>query len=637
MQRRIIVASSISIMFLLASSITIPYTSFADKPENFDGRFIVVLKDDPSIDPQAEAENAKNQGAEIIGVYKHAIKGFVIKIPNEQALEGIKNNPRVAYVEQDQIVQAFAQTMPTGINRMDADLSPTVSGDGIGSVNVDIAIIDTGIDLSHPDLRVWNQVSYVWFTSNGNDDNGHGTHVAGTAAAYDNSAGVVGVAPGARLWAVKTLDSAGSGYLSWIISGIDYVTAHASEIEVANMSLGFQGSTSAGDTAINNSVAAGVTYVVAAGNSAMDASNFWPAKNPNVITVSAIADADGRCGGLGFNTSYGADDTRASFSNYGSTVDIAAPGVQIWSTYLNGGYNTLSGTSMASPHVAGAAALYKSNNPSALPAAVKTALINSGVPQTNSCNTSQNNGYGGFGGDPDSFHEPLVYVGTVTPPTPVHDISVVSVSAPSSATQAQLVSINVLVTNQGNQAETFGVTVRDLTDSFTIGTQSTSLGPGSSTTLVFNWNTASSSLNTHTIEASTGNVAGEIDTADNAKTASVVISAPGQTPTLHIGDITMSGTTSQKGKNKFCTASSSVLVLDGTNQPASGVSVTGQWSGAYSAVLSASTSGNGKATFTSSPIKGCGTFTFTVNNVIKSGFSYVSSSNVETSDSITLS
>jgi len=520
-------------MFLLVISFTIPYQSFADNDaEKLQGRYIVVLKDDPSIDPQAISEHVKGKGAEILHVYKHAIKGFAIKVPNEQALEGIKNNPQVSYVEQDQIVQAFAQTVPTGINRMDADLSSTLSGDGIGSVNVDIAVIDTGIDLTHPDLRVWNQVTYVWFTSNGNDDNGHGTHVAGIAAAYDNSAGVVGVAPGARLWAVKVLDYTGSGYLSWIISGIDYVTAHAAEIEVANMSLGFQGSTSSGDLAINNSVAAGVTYVVAAGNSAMDASNFWPAKNPNVITVSAIADGDGKCGSLGFSTSYGADDTLATFSNYGSAVDIAAPGVQIWSTYSNGGYNTLSGTSMASPHVAGAAALYKANNPGASPASVKTALINSGVPQNSSCNTSQNNGYGGFSGDPDSWHEPLVYVGTGAAPPSV---------------------------------------------------------------------------------------------------------PPGPTLAIHIEDIAMSGQVSKKGKNNFCQAFSTVLVHDQGHNPLSGVSVTGQWSGAYSAVLTASTGSNGKVTFTSSQIKGCGTFTFTVNNAIKSGYAYDSSSNVETGNSITLS
>ncbi|MGH9910037.1 MAG: S8 family serine peptidase, partial [Nitrososphaerales archaeon] len=477
---------------------------------------------------------------------------------------------------------------------------------------------------------------YVWFTSTANDDNGHGTHVAGITAAYDNGVGVVGVAPGARLWAVKVLDYTGSGYLSWIISGIDYVTSHASEIEVANMSLGFKGSTTSGDQAINNSVTAGVTYVVAAGNSAQDASQFWPAKNPNVITVSAIADGDGRCGSLGFATSYGADDAFATFSNYGSAVDIAAPGVQIWSTYLNNGYNTLSGTSMASPHVAGAAALYKADNPGASPAAVRTALINSGVPQNSSCDTSQNNGYGGFSGDPDNSHEPLAYVGTVAAPTPVHDVAVSSISAPSSAAQGQLVSIDVQVTNQGNQPETFDVTVRDETDPSVIGVQAASLGAGSSTTLTFSWDTTSSAVKTHTIKAETSVVTGETDVADNSKTTLVTINEPGSSLTLHVGDIQMSGDVSQKGKNKFCKASSTVSVFDQANQPISGVSVLGQWSGAYSASLSGVTGGDGKVLFTSSQVKGCGSFTFTVNDASKSGYTYDSLSNVETSDSITL-
>jgi subtilisin family serine protease len=518
---------------LLFSSFTIPHQSFSDNDsEKLQDRYIVVLKDDPSVDPEEQAGHAKNLGAEIQHVYKHAIKGFAITVPNIQALEGIKKNPNVSFIEEDQIVQAFAQTLPTGINRMDADLSSTLSGDGTGSVNVDIAIIDTGIDLTHPDLRVWDQKTYVFLTSNANDDNGHGTHVAGIAAAYDNSAGVVGVAPGARLWAVKVLDSSGNGQLSWVIAGIDYVTAHASEIEVANMSLGFQGSTSSGDLAINNSVAAGVTYVVAAGNSDMDAANFWPAKNPNVITVSAIADQDGRCGGLGASTSYGADDTLATFSNYGSTVDIAAPGVQIWSTYRYGGYNTLSGTSMASPHVAGAAALYKADNPSASPATVKTALINSATPQNSSCDTTQNNGRGGFNGDPDSFHEPLVYVGNSSPFTPPPP--------------------------------------------------------------------------------------------------------PPPTLALHVDDITMTGQTLKKGKNNFCQAFATVQLHDQNHNLLSGVSVTGQWSGAYSAVLSASTGTDGKIKFASGQVKTCGTFTFSITNAFKSGYLYNTSSNIETSDSISL-
>ncbi|MBM3842579.1 MAG: hypothetical protein FJ397_04830 [Verrucomicrobia bacterium] len=212
------------------------------------------------------------------------------------------------------------------------------------------------MQLTHPDLNVYRNVSFAG-TRTGNDDNGHGTHCAGIAAARDNNAGVVGVAPGARLWAVKVLDRSGSGSISNVIKGVDYVTRYSSSIEVANMSLG-GGNSSTLNNAIANSVARGVVYVVAAGNSNVDAANSSPANSPNVICVSAIVDTDGLPGGLGQGTGYGADDTFASFSNYGAVVDLAAPGVNILSTYIGGGYATMSGTSMAAPHVAGAAGLY---------------------------------------------------------------------------------------------------------------------------------------------------------------------------------------------------------------------------------------------------------------------------------------
>ena len=370
------------------------------------GQYIIVLSDDSDL--QTETEKAKSKGAEIIHEYKHAIKGFAVKVQNDKVLELIKkNNPSISYIEPDYEVQIFAQLLPNGINRIDADLSSTVSGDGQYSVNVDIAIIDTGINLSHPDLNVYKQVSFVKGAKTADDDNGHGTHVAGTAAAKDDSNGVVGVAPGARLWAVKVLDRNGSGSLSNVIKGIDYVTANAGQIDVANMSLGCECTSTSLNSAIANSVAAGVTYVVAAGNSAKDAQTFSPANHPDVIAVSAIADSDGKCGGLGASTSYGPDDTLASFSNFGAVVDIAAPGVSIYSTYKNGGYATLSGTSMASPHVAGGAALFKASNPSFTPLDVKNSLLSNGSTLSSSCD---GNGNGYFSGDKDAFAEPLLYV-----------------------------------------------------------------------------------------------------------------------------------------------------------------------------------------------------------------------------------
>lgn len=375
-----------------------------NKPKPIPGQYIVVLSSDSDV--QGQAEKAKARG-EILHIYEHAIKGFALKVSSDKDLAEIKkNNPSILYIEPDYEVQASAQIIPSGIDRVDADASSAVSGDGQNLVDVDIAIIDTGIDLRHPDLNVYSQKSFVKGKKTANDDNGHGTHVAGIAAAKDNGIGVVGIAPGARLWAIKVLNSQGSGFMSDVIKGVDYVTANAASIEVANLSLGGPNSSALND-AIKRSVQAGVTYVVAAGNSAADASNTSPANSPDVIAVSAIVDTDGRCGGLGVSSSYGADDTFASFSNYGSVVDIAAPGVSIYSTYKNGAYATLSGTSMASPHVAGAAALFKSSNPNATPDDIKNSLLaNGSVPST----ICDGNGFGYFDGDKDAFAEPLLYV-----------------------------------------------------------------------------------------------------------------------------------------------------------------------------------------------------------------------------------
>src|SRR4029079_550751 len=176
-------------------------------------------------------------------------------------LRSVKNDPRVVLVEPDVVITALGQTVPDGVRRIRAAECPLARIDGNDErVNVDIAIIDTGIDLTHPDLNVYQHVSFTADSTDGNDGHGHGTHVAGTVGALDNAIGVVGVAPGIRLWAVKVLDNSGSGALSSIISGVDYVTQHASEIEVANMSLGGQGSSDALRLAIQRSVAAGIVY-----------------------------------------------------------------------------------------------------------------------------------------------------------------------------------------------------------------------------------------------------------------------------------------------------------------------------------------------------------------------------------------
>jgi subtilisin len=349
----------------------------APSPGVVDGSYIVTLEpgNDP---PQVAPAMAAEYGGRAPHVYQRALPGFSFEGSADGAAR-LARDPKVRTIVPDRRVGTTAQSVPTGMRRIDGPLSGTVSGNGAGAVDVDIAVIDTGIDLDHPDLNVVGGVNCSTGTSY-DDGNGHGTHVAGTAAAKDNNIGVVGVAPGARLWTVRTLDDGGSGSWSSVICGVDWVTAHASEIEVANMSLagpGGQGSCNDGALreAICKSVESGVTYVVAAGNSAVDVAGQVPSSFPEVITVSALVDYDGVPGGLAKATCRaGTDDTLADFSNYGKGVDFIAPGVCITSTWKGGGYNTTSGTSMASPHVTGAAALYLSNHPGVSPAAVATAL-----------------------------------------------------------------------------------------------------------------------------------------------------------------------------------------------------------------------------------------------------------------------
>ncbi|MGC1264187.1 MAG: S8 family serine peptidase, partial [Nitrososphaeraceae archaeon] len=378
--------------------------------EKIPNQYIVVLKDDDILSStNSPAVEAMKQGAGLRHIFDHSLHGFAMNVPNDKVLQAVMKIPEVDYVQPDVKVRAFAQILPTGIDRADGDLSSTKSGDGSGVVDADIGIMDTGIDLNHPDLNVFRQVSFVSGTSSGNDDNGHGTAVAGVAAAKDNSQGVVGIAPGARLWAIKVLDSNGIGFMSDLIEGIDYVTQHAKEIEVVNLSFGGDGSSDAFHTAISKSVSAGVTYVVAAGNEAKDASSVIPASFPEVIAVSAIVDTDGKCGAKSsISTTAGKDDTFASFSNYGSVIDIAAPGVLIKTTTKGDSYTSFTGTSAATPHVAGAAALYKSEHPETTPSDIKSALRSLGSSPATICD---GNGHGYFTGDRDNNAEPLLYIG----------------------------------------------------------------------------------------------------------------------------------------------------------------------------------------------------------------------------------
>lgn len=336
------------------------------------GSYIVVFED--TVNARATVPDvAKAYGLRPGFTYEHALKGMSAQVP-EGRLNALRHDPRVKYVEEVREHSIDAQQIPTGISRIFAagNAAIGIGGDG-GAVDVDVAVIDTGIDREHPDLYVVDGITCLTSTcsGNGDDDHYHGTHVAGTIAAIDNGTHVVGVAPGARLHAVKVLNSSGSGTTDGIIAGINWVASHNldadpdNDIEVANMSLGGAGYSAAEYAAIQGAVNAGVAFAVAAGNSDDDANYYSPGGFDNVLSVSALADFNGLPGGGAKSTCYrDVDDTLANFSNWGPEVDIAAPGVCILSTYPleKGGLGTISGTSMASPHVAGALALLASSS-----------------------------------------------------------------------------------------------------------------------------------------------------------------------------------------------------------------------------------------------------------------------------------
>jgi subtilisin family serine protease len=335
--------------------------------QDAEATYIIVFKDGVQ-DAPGLARQLVAQGRGRLGhTYQSALKGFSASFP-AAALEALRHNPNIALIEADQEMSIVTTQLGAtwGLDRIDQrslPLSTTYTYD-VDGTGVHSYILDTGIRASHTGFGGRVSSGYTAITDGrGTDDcNGHGTHVAGTVGSS-----TWGVAKNTDLVAVRVLGCNGSGTNSGVIAGIDWVAANHVKPAVANMSLG-GGASSALDAAVANAVAAGVTFVVSGGNSNANACNYSPARAPSAITVGATTSTD----------------ARASYSNFGTCLDIFAPGSGItsaWST-SNTATNTISGTSMASPHVAGAAALYLQDNPNATPAAVTSALIGSATANT---------------------------------------------------------------------------------------------------------------------------------------------------------------------------------------------------------------------------------------------------------------
>ncbi len=423
-------------------------------------KYIVVFRSNVLRSSDATRTFSATVDAKVTHRYDHALKGVAVSLtPNELAT--MQKNPNVEYIEPDRIVSAITtQTgAPWGLDRIDQAALPlsgayTYTADGSG---VTVYIIDTGINYSHNEFggRAVPGIDEVTLGGGAVDCAGHGSHVSGTVAGT-----TYGVAKNAHLVGVRVLDCNGNGTTSGVIAGINWVTANRTLPAVANMSLG-GGFSAALNTAVTNSIASGITYAVAAGNSSADACLESPSSTPNAITVGATSITDGF----------------ASFSNRGTCVDINAPGVSVLSSYIgsNSATAVLSGTSMASPHVAGAAALYLQTNPSATPAQVAAALTANAV-------------NGAITTVPANTINKLLNVSFLIG-APVNQPPTATITAPANNTSV-VQGTSIAFTGTGNDAEDGVLTGASLTWSSSIGG---TFGTGTSVT------TAGLALGTHTI------------------------------------------------------------------------------------------------------------------------------------------
>lgn len=393
--------------------------SLATAPMALAATHIVVLQ--PGVKP---SKHAAKYDLAPEHIYSTVLSGYAADVPDTVVTQ-LQADPQVESVQVDSVsarspepavsdAEQPPQSVSNAVRRVGGLQSPTARIDGVDErVDLDVAVLDGGVQPDHPDLNVVGGQDCApgtgWY-----DRDGHGTMVAGFIGAIDNSIGRVGVAPGVRIHAVRVARQDGFVADSWLLCGLDWVGRNNRTIKVANLSLSgpakrfapcgsHKPKPSAVQEAVCEVVKRGVTVVVAAGNEAQDTAGIEPALMPEVITVSAISDRDGLPGGLAGNLSClpnEVDDTFATYSNFGASVDIAAPGSCVGSTYIGSRYAVSSGTSFATPLVAGGAALYLANNRTASPSRVSRELVELSTP-------------GPIPGDPDSYPEGVLDVSTL--------------------------------------------------------------------------------------------------------------------------------------------------------------------------------------------------------------------------------
>jgi len=498
---------------------------------------------------QQAAENRKIWVRELGGEVHHSFwfLPLISAVLPEHLIAKLKGRPEIAYIENDIMMHAIGQETAWGVQRIGADrVWSTNTGKG-----VNVAILDTGVDYDHPDLagNIAGGINYAgswWKDGSTNrlywdDIYGHGSYCAGIVAALNNNIGVVGVAPGANLWTVKVLGDDGNGYISDIIQGLEWCVD--SGIDIASMSFGAAEYSESLANACDAAYDAGVLLVGAAGNE-KGGPVIYPAAYESVIAVSATS----------------TNDVIADFSSIGPEVELAAPGVNIKSTYRNGGYAIGSGTSMACPHVAGAAALTWAADRSLTAEQLRIKLQQ----------TAEDLGAAG----PDNLYGyGLVNAAAAAQAADIHDVAVTAIAAPSSVFAGDIAAIDVTVQNQGTFNEAFDIVLTDNMGAVTIGTRSVSLATNTSAMVSFSWHTTGAEPGSHTLKATAGPVANETDTADNFRSTTVAVEMPATdiavtavaAPSSVVqGDLVSVGVTIENAGNQDVTSNITVALSDDT-------------------------------------------------------------------------